>query len=455
MAADPRGFIPASDAANGFVTDITLHRECTEIESIILQQSNYGFLQATITTTPMTSNAFLAALVVTNVNTTNNTVTIPGLAAELTASMPSCSTNLLGTPVTFSSTNLLPSPLVTSTVYYLIPTTTTDVYGIATSKQNAFQCPPVSITLAVTPSVVTGTTSITGNITGAGSVLGNIGIPGTLVIDGTSITIPATDTLAQIVAAINAAAIPNVIASIVYTYSYSNNNNCGNNCNCNCNCSCNGYNGYYNNGRNNCNNCNCNNNSSINNNVISTASLGLVNSVGGATTIGAGSTSALLSALGLTAGTFGEAGVSGNLIIDGITVVVNSTDTPTNIVANINAASIPNITASLSANGSSIVISNLTGTAITIGGTSSVLTALGFTAGTQQSSVVSATPTLQSELFYNAWKNIYFFPEQQLYVNLMQDVVNYFESVGYNITQQQQTDSSGNPLPVFQWYVTW
>ena len=88
MAAGPTGFIPASDAANGIATDLLLHKECTEIEQIILVQSSYGFLQANITTTPMTSNTFYSPITITNVNTTNNTVTIPGLAALL--AIPTC-----------------------------------------------------------------------------------------------------------------------------------------------------------------------------------------------------------------------------------------------------------------------------------------------------------------------------------------------------------------------------
>ena len=469
MSAGPTGFIPASDAANRIATDLALHQECTEVERIILVQSSYGFLSATITSTLMTSNDFYAALTVTNVNLVNNTMTIPGLAAELTSSCMSCPPNLQGVPVTFSSTNLLPAPLTTSTTYYLVPTTTADVYQIALSKQNAFQCPPVIITLSATPSVVTGTTSITSNITGTNSVMGPIGVGGTLVIDGTSLTIPTTDTLEQIAAAINAASIPNVVATVTYTYKYCNNNNGG------CCCNQNNVHRYYNyenysewnNGNpnyncnhNNCNKCECHKNNNINNNsVITSAKLSLADTMGAAITIGAGSTAALLTTLGLTAGTFGEIGAAGDLIIDGVTTVINSTDTLTTIVSDINlamaAASNTNVTASIATNGASLVITDISGAAITIAGTSGVLTALGLTAGTQQASVISATPETQSQLYFNAWQNVYFFPEQQAYVNLMQDVMSYFTSQGYNITRQQQTDSNGNPLPVMQWYITW
>ena len=568
MSADPRGFIPASDAANGIVTDLALHQECTEIERNILVQSSNGFLSTTITNTPMTSNSFYAPLTVTNVNTTNNTVTIPGLAAELAAAscMSSCRGSITGQPITFSSTDLLPSPLQTSTTYYLVPTATTDVYQLSTTKQNAFQCPAIVISLSATPSVVTGTAPITSNITATASVMGAVGVPGTLVIDGTSVTIPATDTLSQVVAAINAAVIPNVTAAIKYTYAYKNNHNC------NCHCSRNldphdnpynnnyNFNNNYNNGNPNLNysqqhSHNCNNNN-INNTYIASQNLFLSDSTSAAITIGAGSTAALLAALGLTAGTFGEADASGNLIIDGYTVVVNATDTLATIVANINAAAIPNVLASISA-GNTLVLTDSTGAAIalasnpqamtgtasitgtisatgnlvidavtvaltaadtlsqtitainaaitayntanptipvnviasspstylvltdstgatiTIGAasTSSILTALGFTsgqtisapvlaalgltAGTQAASVITATPSTLSELYYNAWKAVYFFPEQQMYTNLMADVISYFTSVGYTIIQQQQTDSSGNPIQAFQWVISW
>src|ERR1019366_10479307 len=156
MAADPRGFIPASDAANGIVTDLALHLECTDIERNILIQSSNGFISTTICNTLMTSNVSFTPVSITA--STSTTVTIPGLAAEVAANP--LSPSLLGFPVTFSSTNLLLAPLVTQTTYYLVPTATVDVYELATSKQNAFQQPAIVMTLSVKPAVVTGTALI-------------------------------------------------------------------------------------------------------------------------------------------------------------------------------------------------------------------------------------------------------------------------------------------------------
>jgi hypothetical protein len=451
MAADPRGFIPASDAANGIVNDLILHQECTEIERNILIQSNYGFLSTTITTTPMTSNAFLAPLTAT-IDTVHNTVAIPGLAAEVNTS---CSQSLNGQPVTFSSTNLLPAPLETGTTYYLVTTAVTDVYQISTTKQNTFQCPPVVLALSAIPSVVTGTSTISTTAVGSQSILNNTGVPGTLVINGTSIPVAATDTLANLVAHINAAHIPNLLAAIEYTYR-EHHGRCdehGHDCDNDRDFDFGEWNtvdcgtGYdYPDNRPHQNNLRP---------VIATAQLALEGLNGNAVTIGAGSTPALLTALGLTAGTFGEVGAAGNLIIDGHSIVISATDTLTSIAANINLALIPNVTAALSANNSSLGITDASGSAITIGGTSVALTALGFTAGTQQASVISATPLLLSELFYSAWTNVYFFPEQQQYVALMQKVIAYFQSVGYSITRQQQVDAQGNPIQAFSWHITW
>ena len=73
------------------------------------------------------------------------------------------------------------------------------------------------------------------------------------------------------------------------------------------------------------------------------------------------------------------AGVAGNLIINGITVNINSSDSLDTMVTEINAAAITNITASDS--NEYLSLENTIGSTITIAGDQAVLTALGLTAG--------------------------------------------------------------------------
>lgn len=73
-------------------------------------------------------------------------------------------------------------------------------------------------------------------------------------------------------------------------------------------------------------------------------------------------------------------GVTGNLTINGTTIAVNNSDTISNLVFAINAANIPNVKAlALRLAGRSwIVLRNLRGGTIEIGGDSSIVTSLGF-----------------------------------------------------------------------------
>ena len=71
----------------------------------------------------------------TNVSTGSSTITLSGV------------TTPVGTPVTFSSTGTLPAPLSTATTYYLVPTATQYVYGIASTKQNSYQSTPILVVL--------------------------------------------------------------------------------------------------------------------------------------------------------------------------------------------------------------------------------------------------------------------------------------------------------------------
>ena len=75
----------------------------------------------------------------TAVSTGNSNITVTG--SELPA----------GTPVTFSSSGNLPTPLVTDQTYYLVSTGTTNVYEIASTKQNALLPTPVTIALTSIP----------------------------------------------------------------------------------------------------------------------------------------------------------------------------------------------------------------------------------------------------------------------------------------------------------------
>ena len=127
------GFISAKEARAGTTSDVIIHREISSIEERILIESGNGFLSATINNTYMTDKTINSPVVISSVNTTNNTITLTGVDASV------------GIPINFSSTSILPTPLIANQIYYLVPTSTVNVYKIAASKQNSFQSSPITI----------------------------------------------------------------------------------------------------------------------------------------------------------------------------------------------------------------------------------------------------------------------------------------------------------------------
>lgn len=146
MAIDSRGFFTADIAAKNIATDLVIHQEICDVEARIMVESANSFLSVTVNNTLFTDSVLNAPITITSVDPVLNTLTLTG--APLT----------IGTPIYVSSTGTLPSPLQTSTIYYIVPTATLDVYQLALTKQNSYQTVPVTIDIT---DAGTGTHSLT------------------------------------------------------------------------------------------------------------------------------------------------------------------------------------------------------------------------------------------------------------------------------------------------------
>ena len=140
------GFVSADNARMSTTTNIAIHSEISVIESRILVESGNGFMTVSINDSLMTNNILNTSIEISSVSSGNDTITITGTSVTV------------GTPVIFTTTNTLPTPLSTNTIYYLVPTETIYVYKISASKQNSMQITPIVVALT---DVGTGTHSIT------------------------------------------------------------------------------------------------------------------------------------------------------------------------------------------------------------------------------------------------------------------------------------------------------
>jgi hypothetical protein len=132
------GFVTADNAEKSTATNIIIHSEISAIEGKILVESGKGFMSVIVNDSLMTNNTLNTSVSVSSVSVMNNTITLSGTDVET------------GTPVIFSSTNTLPSPLTTNTIYYLVATNTINVYKLSDSKQNSMQTSPIVLTIADT-----------------------------------------------------------------------------------------------------------------------------------------------------------------------------------------------------------------------------------------------------------------------------------------------------------------
>jgi hypothetical protein len=136
--------------------------------------------------------------------------------------------------------------------------------------------------------------------------------------------------------------------------------------------------------------------------------------------------------------------VGDTLIIDGNTVTLGTTGTSLNaIIADINDAAVPGVTASKDAGYLVLTIEDSAGATWSYEiGAGTANTSLGFVAG------VYSLPNPTSIDYYTSWQGT---STDRAIQNQMEQVIKYFSDLGYKI--ERLTNSSTNRT--FKWYIYW